>query len=187
MMTRGGGATAVGCTILIAGALLACKKGSSSSSGPSSTTAATATASAAAAPAAPTDKIYKEGETATATDYKLTLEKVEECKPKSVYFKPKKGTIWLGAQVTIQSTTSKTTYPSSANFKITDGEGVVHNVSYSSSKNCDPALSGSQLAQGEKLKGWVIFELPTAASGLKLTYNPISFGQPQTSKFDLGR
>ena len=72
--------------------------------------------------------------------------------------------------------------------KVIDSQSLTYNsLGYASTTNCDPTFKFTQLAKGEKAKGWLIFEVPKAASGLKMSYNPVSFGTPQTVKFDLGR
>ena len=53
---------------------------------------------------------------------------------------------------------------------------------------CEPDLKSVRIGKGEKAKGWVTFEVPEKASGLKLTYNPFIIGTAkQELKFDLGR
>jgi hypothetical protein len=185
MRTRRDYWTVVGCAVLVTGTLLACKKKSSSTttSTTTGTTTATATATAAPAPA----KVFNVGDTATSLDYKITVSQVEECKPKYYFSKPKKGNIWLGVEVTVESTTDKNFFANTGQVKVIDGDGVAHNPTYQTTKNCDPKFNGTQLAKGEKAKGWVLFELPSTANGLKLSYNPTLFGPPQTTKYDLGR
>ncbi len=188
MRTRADYWTVVGCAVLVTGSLLACKKKSSSSSSSTTTTTTATTATTTATAPAVSNKTFKVGDTASALDYKLTVSNVKECKSKSYYMKPKKGNIWLGAEVTVESTSDKAFFANTSQMKITDSEGIAHNPTYQSTKDCDPRFPGIQLAKGEKAKGWVIFELPSATSGLKLTYNPTTiFGPPQALKFDLGR
>ncbi len=179
------------CAVLAVGALLACKKKKEESGGTATTdtaaaTGATATTTAAPAPA----KVYNVGDTATQIDYKLTVANVKECKKKGYYYSgPKKGNLWLGVEVTVESMTDKQFMPYSSQFKIADGEGTVTSPGYAMTKECDPNFSVSAaLNKGEKAKGWLVFEVPEKSSGLKLSYEPtILFGTKQLVKFDLGR
>lgn len=183
MSTRPSTLTVLACAALVAGSLLACKKKK-----PAATTATTASA---AAPTASVKKvapkIYKVGDTGSALDYKLTVSNVKECKNKYYFSKPKKGNMWIGVEVLVESNSDKPFFANPGNAKIIDGDGIAYNPSYQSTKNCDPTLKGTQLAKGEKAKGWIVFEIPKKSTGLKLSYNPSLFGESQTIKFDLGR
>ncbi len=184
MSVRDSKLTVFVCATLVTGSLLACKKKK----------APPPVASAVAAPTAPTatapkvsNKIYKVGDTGSALDYKLTVSNVKQCKNKYYFSKPKKGNMWIGVELLVESSSDKPFFANPGNAKITDGEGIAYNPSYRSTKDCDPTLKGTRLAKGEKAKGWVVFEIPKKSSGLKLSYNPSLFGASQTIKFDLGR
>jgi hypothetical protein len=175
--------------VLVAGvvvtALLACKKKSEQSTPPANTQAATTAAPTAPPPAMP-DKLYKVGETGKALDYNLAVENVTECKRK--WSSPKKGNIFLGVEATVEATADKQFMASPSQAKVIDSQNLTYNsLGYASTVNCDPTFKFTNLAKGEKAKGWLIFEVPKDASSLKMSYNPISFGTPQTVKFDLGR
>ncbi len=186
MDKRVGPWTVLGCVVLVGGTLLACKKKDSTP------TATTDTATAAPTPTPPpaptfTTKTFNVGDNAKAFDYALQVDNVKECKPKYYFSKPKKGTIWLGVEMVVESTSDKQIWSNPSHAKVIDSEGLTYNYSFASTKDCDPGLRATQLNKGEKAKGWVVFEVPEKASGLKLTYNPSLFGSPQQVKFDLGR
>jgi len=184
MSTRANTLTVFACAALVAGSLLACKKKKAPAA--AATPAATTVAPTATAPKV-THKVYKVGDTGSALDFKLTVSNVKQCKNKYYFSKPKKGNIWIGVELLVESSADKPFFANPGNAKITDGEGIAYNPSYRSTKDCDPTLKGTQLAKGEKAKGWVVFEIPKASSGLKLSYNPSRFGASQIIKFDLGR
>ena len=174
--------------VLVAGvvvsALLACKKKSEEAAPPAATQAAK-TAAPAPPPPLP-DKLYKVGETGKGLDYNLAVDNVTECKKK--WSAPKKGNIFLGVEATVESTADKQFMASPSQAKVIDSENLTYNsLGYASTVNCDPTFKFTNLAKGEKAKGWLIFEVPKGASDLKMSYNPVSFGTPQTVKFDLGR
>ncbi|MCA9598141.1 MAG: DUF4352 domain-containing protein [Myxococcales bacterium] len=185
MHIRSSSWTAFGCVVLIAGALLACKKKSSSTTGSTTTTAETPTTPVPTATTPPiTNKVWNVGEAATAPDYKMTIDNVKECKVK-YYFRPKKGNIKLGVEVSIEGTADKDVPVNPFYAKITDGEGYSYTSTFG---GCEPDLKSVRIGKGEKAKGWVTFEVPEKASGLKLTYNPFIIGTAkQELKFDLGR
>lgn len=179
--------TVFGCVALLGGTLLACKK----KSDPAPTTETTPETPTATATTPPTptfsNKTFNVGDTAKAFDYSLAVENVKECRPKYYFSKPKKGTIWLGVEMVVESTSDKQIWSNPSHAKVVDGDGLTYNYSFASTKDCDPGLRATQLNKSEKAKGWVVFEVPEKASGLKLTYNPSLFGTPQQVKFDLGR
>jgi hypothetical protein len=175
--------------VVVMGSLLACKKKTTGTSGTGTTattgspTTPTATATATTNPV--TTKTFNVGDTADAGEYKITVENVKECKAKP-YMKPTKGSIWLGVEVTIVATGDKQIYPGSTNMKAVDKEGhVLKQVGYGAA--CEPALGYQALGKDEKTKGWVVFEVPSDASGLKFSYNPVSYPPLPSVKYDLGR
>lgn len=177
--------TMAGSVALAALTLLACKQEKQAA------TLASSTATAAPTPT-PTarkmkKKIYKVGETAKAHDYTLTVSAVRPCKNKYYFSKPKKGWIWLGTEVSIQSLAKKPFFANPGSAQLIDGDGIAHNPTFQVTKDCNPPLSSTELAKGEKAKGWIVFEVAEDSKNLKLSYNPSIFGAAQTTKFDLGR
>jgi hypothetical protein len=186
---RVGSLSTLGCAALMMSALLACKKEKKETPPPVATVTPAATPARPAEPVKPAvdeNKVYNVGETAEQEDFNLKVSDIKECKAK--YTRPKKGNLLLGVETTIGSKRDRNFYASSSSAKVVDGEGLAHNaMGYASTSNCDPTLKGTQLATGEKAKGWLVFEVPKEATGLKLSYSPIVFGESQTVKFDLGR
>lgn len=134
-----------------------------------------------------TDKLFKVGETAEAENYKLTLLSVAECKPKGYTTRPKKGNIYLGAEVLVESKADRTLFVSPVHGKLVDADGITINHKFVYRSSCEPKLDAStRLEKGEKAKGFMTFEVPKDAKGLKLSYTPGLY-KAQTVKFDLGR
>ena len=184
MSTRFDRWTVFAATSLVVVPLLACKKKK-----PEPTPVTTATVPATAAPTqrpSLPDKLYTLGETAKAFDYALLVEKVTECKRR--YNAPKKGNIFLGVEATVENLADKQFHATPSHAKIVDSQNLAHNsLNFASVTGCDPLFKFTQLAKGEKAKGWLVFEIPKDATNLKLSYNPTLIGTPQTLKFDLGR
>ncbi len=169
--------------LVMAAALLACKK-SAPAAGETPVGETVATPTAEPPPPVVTNKVWNVGDKATAPDYTMTLENVKECKVK-YYFKPKKGNIKLGIEVAVEGTADKDVPVNPFYAKVTDSEGYTYNSTFG---GCDPDLKSVRLSKGEKAKGWITFEVPAKAAGLKLSYNPFIIGTTkQELKFDLGR
>lgn len=134
--------------------------------------------------------IYAVGDTATATDYKLAVTQVvHACTPPyPSVSQPAAGNVWLGINVTVQSTTSKALFVNSGQATLTDATGTGYSTIYNSTTDCDPVISSGStpLSNGQAATGWVRFEIPQTASGLRMTYNPPQFGCPQVVTFSLG-
>jgi len=134
-----------------------------------------------------TDKLFKVGETAEADNYRLTLISVAECKAKGYTTRPKKGNVYLGAEVLVESKADRTLFVSPVHGKVVDADGITINHKFVYKSSCQPKLAAStRLEKGEKAKGFLTFEVPKEAKGLKLSYTPGLY-KAQTVKFDLGR
>ena len=189
MHTRSRSFTAIACTALVAGALLACKKSTPTpTTDPGTGTGATPTTPTTppvpTGPAFVSSKLHKVGETAKAPDYSMAIENVKECKV-PYYFKAKKGNIKLGVEVQLEGIADKDVPVNPFYAKVTDGEGYSYTSTFG---GCSPELKSVRIAKGEKAKGWITFEVPQKATNLKLTYNPFIVSTvKQEIKFDLGR
>jgi hypothetical protein len=189
MHTRVSPWTVLGCAVLVGGTLLACKgkKGTTGTTGGGETPEVPNKPPEPPPPPEFMTKTYSVGDTAKALDYSLAVDNVKECRPKYYFSKPKKGSMWLGVEMVVEATTDKQIWSNPTYAKVVDGDGLTYNYTYATTKDCDPGLRATQLNKGEKAKGWVVFEVPEKASGLKITYNPSMIGAPQQVKFDLGR
>ncbi len=176
--------TVLACAAIVVGSLMACKKSSSSSSAPAPTDPTPTTPTAPPKPAFDSSKIFKVGEQAKAPDYSMSIENVKECKVK-YYFRAKKGNIKLGVEVQLEGSADKDVPVNPYYAKITDSDGYSYTSTFG---GCEPELKAVRITKAEKARGWVTFEVPSKASGLKLSYSPIIIGSmKQEVKFDLGR
>lgn len=139
-----------------------------------------------AKPKAAAIQTLKVGQTATLGDYKLEVKEAKECKAKG-YSRPKKDHKWVGVDVVFEAVGDREFWANPGSAKVTDSEGVVHNVSYATRSSCGESLKSARLNQGEKAKGWMLFEVPKDAKGFTMTYSKlISLGDNQAVKFELG-
>jgi hypothetical protein len=124
------------------------------------------------------------GDTATAADYQLTLVSVRECKVES-YLQPKPENLTLGIQIAIEGTRDRDVPVSPFHAKLEDADGKTYNATLA---GCRPILPSVRVAKGERVEGWVSFELPKGARDPKLHYEPTIIGSPaQPLRFSLGR
>lgn len=128
--------------------------------------------------------VHPVGATAEAPFYKMRVEKVQECKVRD-YFAPAPGSIKLGVEVTLEGTADKDVPVNPFYAKLVDSEGY----SWTSTlAGCTPDLKSMRINSGDSAHGWITFEIPKSATGLKLTYSPFIVGAiKQELVFDLGR
>jgi hypothetical protein len=172
--------------IVVLGTLFACK---SKKAEPAPTAVATSPSAPTTTEGTPTiigtnNTVHKLGETASTHDYNFTVVNVKECKVK-YYFKPKTGNIKLGAEVVIEGTANKQIPVNPFYAKVTDSESASYSSTFA---GCEPELKSLQVSKGEQSRGFITFELPEKAAGLKLTYAPFVIGGgKQEVVVDLGR
>jgi len=124
------------------------------------------------------------GDTATATDYQITLKSVRECRVEP-YLRPKAENQMLGVELLIEGTRDRDVAVSPFHAKLQDADGNSYAATLA---GCRPILPSVRVAKGEKVEGWVSFELPRAAREPTLNYEPTIIGAPpQPLRFSLGR
>lgn len=172
--------------ILLCSALLgACDRDapSAASSAPNPTPHATLSAVPASAPSA-VEPLHRVGAAARAPDYTLTVEKVEECKV-ARFFRPRRGHVKLGVALRVEATGDKLVPVNGFYARITDSDGYTYSPTLG---GCDPALPIRRLEKGQKVSGFITFEIPEKATGLTLSYNPYMLGSmKQELRFRLPR
>jgi hypothetical protein len=104
---------------------------------------------------------------------KFTVEKVEQCEANHKD-DPKKGFIRLGVEGTFEGITEEAVYVPDINEsypKITDSNGDSYR---GTSVGCQPwfLLPKEGLKKDQKARGWITFDVPEAASGLKFSVRP---------------
>jgi hypothetical protein len=188
--------------ILIAASLSACKRGESAAPDPGEPPAPAVSSMARdphfqlppPVPMAPTISLGDTpgaaavmpgvGDTASAADYQITLKSVRECRVES-YLRPKAENLTLGVELVIEGTRDRDVPVSPFHAKLQDAEGNSYAATLA---GCRPILPSVRVAKGEKVEGWVSFELPRGARDPKLTYEPTIIGSPpQLLRFSLGR
>jgi hypothetical protein len=127
---------------------------------------------------------YRLGERAQAPDYAMTVRAVEECKV-AAHYRPQKGHIKLGVEVTIQGTGTREVPVNPFYAELIDSSGSPRHTSFG---GCTPELPALRVRKGDEARGWITFEVPARAHGLRLQYSPFVVGTGrQILSFDLGR
>jgi hypothetical protein len=133
--------------------------------------------------APPKERILS-GEWGTKDDYRMRVVTVSECAVES-YFAPKEGHIKLGIEVELVGTSDKEVPSSPLHAALLDGDGARYEATLA---GCRPSLPPKRVKQDETARGFVTFEIPKAARGLVLRYEPFVVGRAETDlAFDLGR
>jgi hypothetical protein len=87
------------------------------------------------------------------------------------YITAQSGNEFVKLQVTIENDSSSEAMYNTFDWKLQDSKGVIKDVA-SVAFTVDGALNSGQLASGGKVAGFLVFEVPTADTGLTLRYSP---------------
>lgn len=117
---------------------------------------------------------YKVGETIVFKDSKVTIMNVtRNFDTGNMFVQPENGKEYVKIDVSFVNTTTskKAFYPSS--WQLQDGDGVIHDISYTATTMLDNSFSTSvELAGGGKWSGSMIFEVPAGDTSLQLQFKP---------------
>lgn len=150
---------------------------------PVAVTTRTPAASSTSTPAATSTPSVKPkvGQTVTIGDAKYTVNAVRDNLPGTTYSTPEAGMRWVAFDVTIEAVKPVNYNP--FNFTLQDASAYVYDRGFVSG-GPQPELSSGDLSAGEKVRGWIPFEVPADA---KLTTLRVSldFGKPVAVIADL--
>ena len=133
--------------------------------------------------AAPTSAVRpKLGETAQLELAKYTVNAVQDNVAGTEFFKPKAGMRWIAFDVTIEAVKETTYNP--FDFSVQDADAFVYDPAFVPVDSPSPDLSSGDLAVGERIRGWVFFEVPLNAKLNSVRVTP-DFGKPATVIADL--
>lgn len=128
---------------------------------------ATAQAMAAATTAALTGRV---GQRREASGIALTVNTVAKVPAFSQFLRAAANKTYLNLDVTIETTSRDTAPYNPLYFKVKDADGVEYTTAFGGD---DRALKGGSLPRGERVRGTVPFEVPVAARGFVMTYEPV--------------
>jgi cytoskeletal protein RodZ len=100
----------------------------------------------------------------------LTVNSVNRTDALGQFMKAKPDRTYVVADVTIEAAGRDKTPYNPLYFKVKDAEGYEYS---GSAVGADNSLKSGELASGERARGTVAFDVPTAARGLVLSYQPV--------------
>lgn len=102
---------------------------------------------------------------------------------------PKPGNVRLGVKVTIEGRSAREVPVNSFYARLYDEQRDGYGWA-ATFGGCDPDLKSARVKKGDRMTGFITFEIPAKASGLELSYSPYirdSDTAEQTVRFTLGR
>ena len=130
------------------------------------------------------DRVYAVGELGHARSYTLSIEQVQECKPRPP-FQPKRGYYRLGIEVVIEGTGAAEVPVNPFYGTVEDHAKDEHS---STLADCESGLRPVRVTKGHSARGWISFDLPRSARELHFVYSPMIIGVGRDRvRFDLGR
>jgi len=130
-----------------------------------------------AAPSATAAGVYKVGDRIKLDDEEyFAVVEVDPAFKGDKVFKPEAGKLWVAALVEIEGINPDGASYNPFFFKVRDEQGFEYNFA---AFGREPALkSGNDLKPGQKVKGWMTFEVPKTVKALTLVYTPGFMGEP---------
>lgn len=119
--------------------------------------------------------IGRMGETIAQGGYRLTVTKVEEAQAFGDFARAEAGKKLVAVEMLIESGADEGVDINPMFYaKVKDADGYEYSASLAGK---EPTLKAqNNLPKGEKVRGWVTFEVPETASGLVLSYKPMTLG-----------
>ncbi len=125
--------------------------------------------------------LHRLGERVETREFSLTVGAVKEC-PRPYL---KEGNVLLGVELVIEALAERDINVNPFYAQVADADGLRYRPTL---QGCEPRLSAVRLAQGERARGFVTFELPSRARRLELRYEPATRrGERQVVSVDLDR
>lgn len=129
------------------------------------------------------NSIAKIGDRVVQGDYALTVTNVEVAQKYSL-FSADAGKQFIAVEVLIESNADTGVSVDPLYATIKDSDAYQYNMS---AFGKDPALgSQNDLPAGDKMRGWITFEIPQTAHGLIFSYEPLDFNNIHI-RVDLGQ
>lgn len=114
----------------------------------------------------------------------VTVNAVEGALELGQFQRADQGRVFLLASVTLENASRERAPYNPLYFKVKDGEGFEYTASLLAA---DQSLKSGELAAGERVRGFVAFQVPAAAKRLQISYQPlVLFGGYQVLRVDLG-
>ena len=123
-----------------------------------------------ASPASPTKAVYNVGDTAKTGEFTVTVYAFKNPQPSANSFiQPDPGMHYVSVDVQMTNTDSKTqrAFSSILGFHLVDAQNRQYDIDLFDA-GLKPGAPGGTIASGQSVRGFVAFEVPNGATGLKL-------------------
>ncbi|MCA1667637.1 MAG: DUF4352 domain-containing protein [Thermomicrobia bacterium] len=101
----------------------------------------------------------------------VTVNEVRDPAPPTDFSKPKDGNRFVAVDVTIENTDTKPASYNALYATVKDTDGRQYDATFTDVVN--PALSAGDNSPGDKIRGWVVFEVPVGAKMATFKYEPL--------------
>lgn len=136
-------------------------------------------------PPPPTQNVGVVGERRETGGISLTILSVSKANNIGIWT-PDSGNVFLVIEVIIENVSRDDETPyNPLYFSVKDSEGFEYNTAIAAP---DPSLQSGKLSKGDKVRGFVAFEVRSTASGFIVTYKPlVIFGGYEPIRISLGQ
>jgi hypothetical protein len=126
------------------------------------------------------------GQVVSLNGYMITVNAVDRSAAGfTQFFKPKAGSVFVAVDVTVESGAASGVSVNPFYTSLRDDQGFTYTATFAGK---DPALqSQNDLPRGQKMRGWVTFEVGEGAKGLTFIYKPLSFTGNTLIQISLGQ
>ena len=113
---------------------------------------------------------YKIGDRIQIGDYIITVNKAENpYVESSIYSQPDSGNKYVAVEVTYENETNDSISYNVYDWLLSDSDGYTYDQAWGSK---EPDLSSGDLNPGEKVRGWVTFEVPDTSDQYSIKFTP---------------
>ena len=108
--------------------------------------------------------------------YSLSVVSVEDpARPDKTFYTPTDGTRLVGVEIVVGNTGKESASVNALSATLIDAEGFSHEPFYGALRKHDD-IATRDISQGERVKGWVAFEVPDGVAAVYLKYEFEMFG-----------
>lgn len=119
------------------------------------------------------EKVFSVGDLISYDEKYISITNVQRnYKSENSFNKPRDGKEYLRLHISLQNKSKSNMNIYSSDFKVRDGNGVIHSSSYLSDDDHFGVWSDSELAPNGKISGTLTFEIPKGDKNVVVQYNP---------------
>lgn len=123
-------------------------------------------------------QVFSQGDTINFSGLRITVNSTSIFESNSPYIKPKSGYKFLAIDVTVENVNADPSgYGNPFNFSLKDQDGYTYTDVLVGK---DPSIKSDSIGKGEKVRGFLTFEVPSSQTKLQLKYSPSVFSNSIT-------